>query len=204
MDSTIASVEGIDWLAKRCDPSVAREIASLTSRAMDGELSLDDIYGRRLALIRPDEGEMDELARLYETSLAHGAAHAIGRLRDHGVKLVIVSGGILQAILPVARKLGFSDGEVFAVELYFDSDGRYTGFDDETPLITQHGKADIVRELALPRPLLAVGDGSTDAALAPVVDTFAAFTGFVRRDPVVADADRELHSFDELLGLVLA
>jgi hypothetical protein len=36
------------------------------------------------------------------------------------------------------------------------------------------------------------------------VDTFAAFTGFVRREPVVAAADCELHSFDELLDLVLA
>ncbi len=204
MDSTIASVEGIDWLARRCEPAVAREIASLTSRAMDGELALDDIYGERLALIRPDEREIGELALLYETSLAPGAAHSIARLRDDGVKLVIVSGGILQAVLPAARTLGFSDGEVHAVELHFDSHGRYAGFDDTTPLITQHGKARVVRELALPRPLLAVGDGSTDAALVPVVDTFAAFTGFVRREPVVAAADCELHSFDELLDLVLA
>jgi HAD superfamily phosphoserine phosphatase-like hydrolase len=204
MDSTIVSVEGIDWLARRRDPAVAREIASLTARAMNGELALDAIYGERLALIRPDQAEMEELARLYETSLAPGAEQAIAHLRDHGVKLVIVSGGILQAILPVARRLGFSDGEVRAVALDFDSEGRYAGFDDESPLITQHGKADVVRELALPRPILAVGDGSTDAALVPVVDTFAAFTGFARREPVIALADGELHSFDELLELVLA
>ncbi len=204
MDSTIASVEGIDWLARRCEPAVARAVASLTARAMDGELPLDDIYGERLALIRPDEREIGELALLYERSLAPGAAHAIEQLRRGDVTLAIVSGGILQAILPAARTLGFSDSEVHAVELYFDSDGKYAGFDDESPLITQQGKADLVRELALPRPLLAVGDGSTDAAMAPVVDTFAAFTGFVRRDAVVAIAGCELHSFDELLDLVLA
>jgi HAD superfamily phosphoserine phosphatase-like hydrolase len=204
MDSTIVTVEGIDWLARRCEPAVAREIASLTARAMDGELALDDVYGERLALIRPDAREIEELARLYATSLAPDAAQAITRLRENGVKLVIVSGGILQAIVPVARELGFADGEVRAVELYFDTEGRYAGFDDETPLITQRGKADVVRELALPRPLLAIGDGSTDAALLPVVDTFAAFTGFARREPVVAVADRELRSFDELLELVLA
>jgi phosphoserine phosphatase len=203
MDSTVAFVEGIDWLARRCDPAVARDIASLTSRAMDGELALDDIYGERLALIRPDQAEIEELALLYERSLAPGAARSIERLRDDGVKLAIVSGGIRQAILPAARKLGFVDGEVRAVEVYFDSNGGYAGFDDKTPLITQHGKAEVVRELALPRPILAVGDGSTDAALLPVVDTFAAFTGFVRRETVVAVADCELHSFDELLDLVL-
>jgi len=203
MDSTIASVEGIDWLAKRREPGVASEIASLTARAMDGELTLDDIYGERLALIRPSELEIAELALLYESSLAPGASDVIARLRAEGVKLVIVSGGILQALLPAARLLGFADTEVHAVRVDFDSRGEYAGFDYASPLTTQHGKADVVRALSLPRPLLAVGDGSTDAALLPVVDSFAAFTGFVRREPVVAVADNDVRSFDELLQLVL-
>lgn len=204
MDSTIASVEGIDWLASRRGPTVAQEIASLTERSMDGELELDTIYGERLALIRPDVGEIDELARLYESRLAPGAIEVTRRLRGEGVRLVIVSGGILQAILPAARTLGFTEGEVHAVSLCFDSRGRYAGFDDRSPLTTQEGKARVVRDLTLPRPLLAVGDGSTDAALRPVVDSFAAFTGFVRRAAVVALADRELCSFNDLLELVLA
>lgn len=203
MDSTIASVEGIDWLAKRCEPAVAGEVTSLTARAMDGELALDEIYGERLALIRPSEPDVAELALLYERSLAPGASAVIARLRAEGVTLVIVSGGILQALLPVARVLGFADAEVHAVRLDFDSRGEYAGFDCASPLITQHGKADVVRALSLPRPLLAVGDGSTDAALLPVVDSFAAFTGFVRREPVVAVADNEVRSFNELLQLVL-
>lgn len=204
MDSTVAAVEGIDWLARRCDPDVAREIASLTARAMDGELTLDDIYGERLALIRPDAEAIRELALLYERSLAPGVANAIVRLRREGVKLVIVSGGVRQAILPAARTIGFADSDVHAVALRFDSAGRYAGFDDRSPLITQHGKATVVRELALPRPILALGDGSTDAALRPVVESFVAFTGIARRELVVAAADRELRSFDELPGLVLA
>lgn len=203
MDSTIASVEGIDWLARRCEPAVASEVASLTARAMDGELALEAIYGERLALIRPSELEIAELALLYESSLAPGASDVIARLRAEGVKLVIVSGGILQALLPAARALGFADAEVHAVRVHFDSRGEYVGFDGASPLITQHGKADVARALSLPRPLLAVGDGSTDAALLPVVDLFAAFTGFVRREPVVAVAGTEVRSFNELLQLVL-
>lgn len=204
MDSTLASVEGIDWLARQREPAVAREIESLTARAMDGELALDDIYGERLELIRPSELEVDELALRYESSLAPGASDAIARLRDDGVELVIVSGGILQALLPAARALGFADAEVHAVRVDFDPHGEYAGFDSSSPLARQHGKVDVVRALALPRPLLAVGDGSTDAALLPVVDSFVAFTGFVRREPVVAVADSEVRSFHDLLQLVLA
>jgi hypothetical protein len=36
------------------------------------------------------------------------------------------------------------------------------------------------------------------------VDAFAAYTGFVRRDAVVAGADFVVESFDQLLELVLA
>jgi HAD superfamily phosphoserine phosphatase-like hydrolase len=204
MDSTLSSMEGIDWLARRRAPAVAREIEALTARAMDGELALDDVYGERLALLRPSEVEIDELALRYESSLAPGAAAVVDRLRDEGVELVIVSGGILQAILPAARALGFPDHAVHAVRMEFDARGEYAGFDSASPLVTQHGKVDVVRALSLPRPLLAVGDGATDAALLPAVDTFAAFTGFVRREAVVAVAHRELRSFQDLLQLVLA
>jgi phosphoserine phosphatase len=87
--------------------------------------------------------------------------------------------------------------------LSFDERGEYQGYDRSSPLATQLGKRDVLRALQLPRPVLAVGDGSTDAAMAPEADIFAAFTGFVRREPVVAMADSELRSFDDLLELVL-
>jgi hypothetical protein len=37
-----------------------------------------------------------------------------------------------------------------------------------------------------------------------VADAFIAFTGFVRRVPVVAGADAAVDSFDQLVELVLA
>jgi phosphoserine phosphatase len=61
-----------------------------------------------------------------------------------------------------------------------------------------------VRSLDLPRRILAVGDGATDLAMRADVDAFAAFTGFVRREAVVAAADLELERFDQLVELALA
>lgn len=203
MDSTLSGVEGIDWLAERRGPAVAREVAALTARAMNGDLPLDAVYGERLALIRPSAADVAALARHYEESLATGAPAAIERLRAAGVALAIISGGILQAILPSARQLGFTDAEVNAVRIDFDERGAFRDFDRSSPLTMQRGKADVLRALVLPHPLLAVGDGSTDAAMAPPADAFAAFTGFVRREPVVAVAGTELHSFHDLLELVL-
>jgi phosphoserine phosphatase len=203
MDSTLSGIEGVDWLGARRGPELASAVARLTDRAMDGEIPIDAIYGERLALIRPRLAEIAALAEAYTERLAPDAARAIERLRDAGVEVVVVSGGFREAIVPCVARLGVPAEAVHAVSVYFTDAGDYAGFESSSPLATQGGKCTVVRGLALPRPILAVGDGATDAAMRPVVDSFAAYTGFVRRDAVVRVADRELHSFDELLEIVL-
>ena len=204
VDSTLCNIEGIDWLAARRGPDVAAAIVRLTERAMDGEIPLEAVYGDRLALIRPTNNDIAQLARAYADALAPGARDSIFRMRDNGVALALVSGGIRQAIRPLARELGFSDGSLHAVSLSFDREGHFLGYDEKSPLATQHGKKDVVAALALPRPSLAVGDGATDAAMRQATDAFAAFTGFVQRDAVVRAADYIVASFTELTALVLS
>jgi phosphoserine phosphatase len=203
VDSTLCGVEGVDWLAERRGPHVAAEVARLTERAMDGELALDTVYGERLAMIQPSAPEIAALALAYRRALAPGAPAAVARLVRHGVRVVLVSGGIREAILPIAAGLRLPPADVHAVSLRFDATGAYAGFDIASPLATQRGKLEVVRALALPRPALAVGDGATDAAMRSAVDAFAAFTGFVRRPAVLIAADMELPSFAHLLEAVL-
>jgi hypothetical protein len=57
--------------------------------------------------------------------------------------------------------------------------------------------------MALQGPVLAVGDGITDCEIKSVVDSFAAYTGFMKRDPVIARADYVIENFDQLRNLVL-
>ena len=203
VDSTLSGIEGVDWLAARRGAEVAAEIARLTERAMSGEIALDAIYGLRLDLIRPTAAEVGELADAYAAALAPGAAEAIARLLDRGIRVVIVSGGIREAIVPFVAGLGVDDSQVHAVRLAFDDAGRFAGFDTASPMTTQAGKRTLVEGLGLARPSLMVGDGATDAAVRPAVDAFAAFTGFARRETVVRVADHEVASFDQLLEIVL-
>ena len=202
VDSTLCGIEGVDWLAARRGPEMAARVVALTEQAMQGLIPLDAVYGERLALIRPSRDDVAALAAAYVGALSRGAADALRRLRAAGLAVVLVSGGLREAILPVALQLGFIAGDVHAVGVAFDEAGAYAGYDRASPLATQAGKRTLVESLALPRPALAVGDGSTDAAMRPAVDAFAAFTGFVRREPVVRAADIELASFDELAELV--
>ena len=103
--------------------------------------------------------------------------------------------------ISVTHPVEFTNG---AVSLRFGEDGAYAGFDERSPLATASGKRRIVESLALEPPALGVGDGSTDLAMRPAVAAFAAFTGFVRREPVAAAADHVLSSFTSLRELVLA
>lgn len=204
VDSTLCGVEGIDWLAARRGAEAGALIAELTDRAMNGELALDAVYGERLGVVRPSRDDLDALAAEYERSLAPGAAAAIARMRSAGRRIVLVSGGIRNAILPVARRLGIADDDVHAVGVQLSAAGEYERYDVRSPMTTSEGKRSVVESLALPRRLLAVGDGATDLAIRPVADAFAAFTGFVRRDTIVAQADSVLDTFDQLAELVLA
>jgi phosphoserine phosphatase len=92
---------------------------------------------------------------------------------------------------------------VHAVSVAFTPEGRYAGHDAQSPLTTSDGKRTVVERLALPKRVLAVGDGATDLAMKPAVDMFAAFTGFVNRPAVVAGADIAIDSFDQIVELVL-
>jgi phosphoserine phosphatase len=199
VDSTLCGVEGIDWLAQRRGADVAQRVRGLTERAMNGEIALDSVYGQRLALIRPTRSDVDELGQVYRRTIAEGAAETIGAWTKRGLRVALVSGGIREAIAPLAREMGVT---VYAVSLHFDAKGDYVDFDAASPLATRQGKLEVVRSLALPRPILAVGDGATDVAMKQAVDRFVAYTGFARREQVVAAADAVASSFAELAQIV--
>ena len=204
VDSTLCGIEGIDWLADRRGPAIGAEVIALTDRAMRGGIALDAVYGKRLTLVRPSRDDVCALADAYAGSLAPGAARAVARLLDEGRRVVMVSGGIREAILPLGQLLGIVSADVHAVSVRFDAAGDYSDFDMTSPLTTATGKRTLAESFGLPSRVLAVGDGVTDLATRPAVDAFAAFTGFVTRDPVVRSADFIIHSFDQLVELVLA
>ena len=203
VDSTLSDIEGIDWLAALRGPEVEAWSAALTARAMAGAIPIEAVYGERMGVVRPTLSEIEELANVYVDRIAPGAKEVLAELGKHEVELVMVSGGLREAILPLAAELGVREERVHAVSVFFDAHGGYSGFDDQSPFTQQLGKRSAVAAMGLPTPVLAVGDGMTDCEMKPAVDGFAAFTGFMRRDPVVARADYVIENFDQLRKLVL-
>jgi phosphoserine phosphatase len=203
VDSTLSGIEGIDWLASRRGEIIARRVSALTEEAMRGSVPLEHVYGTRLATIRPRREDVDALSRAYVEALAPGVVETVAQFRRAGVHMVLMSGGLRHALVRLAFHLGIDLADLHAVDIRFDALGAYTGFDTQSPLTTSDGKTKQLAKLKLENPVLIVGDGSTDLGMRRVTGQFAAFTGFVTRDPVVSQADFVIESFEELASLVL-
>ncbi|MBL0170831.1 MAG: HAD-IB family phosphatase [Gemmatimonadaceae bacterium] len=202
VDSTLAALEGIDWLAEQRSPEVARACTDLTARAMAGEMPLEDVYLWRVQAIAPTAAEIGALSDAYREAVQPGAVELIAALRDAGCAVHVLSGGLRAALLPLAHDLGVPSDQVHAVTLATDASGRYVALDGDQPLATQLGKAKVLASLQLERPVVMIGDGSTDAAARGVTEGFIAYTGVARRPSVVAVADAEASSFAALALLL--
>ena len=203
VDSTLSGIEGIDWLAAQRGPEIESWSAALTEKAMKGEIPIEAVYSERMRIVKPTLLEIQQLGKVYVERITPGAVKTIAKFRSLGIAVVMVSGGLREAILPLARELGVDQKHVHAVSVFFDEDGGYAGFDDASLLTRQSGKRTIVGQMKLKGPILAVGDGMTDLEIKSVVQGFAAFTAFTRREPVIAQADFVVENFDQLRDLIL-
>jgi phosphoserine phosphatase len=187
-DSTLSRIEGIDELARRA--GCAAEIAALTEAAMNGSLPLDEIYAKRLDMVRPDRAALAWLAERYADEMVSGAVETIATLRQYGKAVCVVSGGLLQPVAEFACSLGFAGDEVHAVKVHLDAAGAYEGFDVGSPLWRSDGKAIICRGLAARHGNVAmVGDGVTDLAARAGGAYVVGFGGIMHRDVVMQGAD---------------
>jgi phosphoserine phosphatase len=187
-DSTLSKIEGIDELAKRV--GLGEEMAELTDSAMNGDVPLEAVYERRLSIIKPDQNAIIWLGDLYIDTMVEGVEEVFKTLLKKGKQVHIISGGIRQAILPLAEKLGLSSSHVHAVDIFFNQDGSYQNFDTASPLAKTGGKAIICHSLTNGASKLAmIGDGQTDLESRQAGAEFIGFGGVVERKAVREQAD---------------
>ena len=198
IDSTIVTIEGIDVLADG-NP----EIAKLTAAAMNGEIPLDQVYAKRLEMIRPSKDRVEKLGAEYVRSLVDGATETIATLQDNGVAVHLVTAGIEQAIRPLADALNIRN--VHAVKLTFDANGRYKDFDRRSFLTRSGGKELVVRDVRARSHGKAafIGDGVSDLEAKPAVDLFIGFGGVVVRPRVKENADVYVTNLRDVLNHLL-
>ena len=92
-----------------------------------------------------------------------------------------------------------------AVDLLFDHEGNYVGFDEHYPTTRSGGKPEVIARLKVQfnaEQTVMVGDGASDLEAKSVVDRFIGFGRYTVRPKVRAGAHVFIHSLDELVAIL--
>lgn len=191
-DSTLITRESLEELLARARPDLAKEIREITAAGMEGRISFRESLEKRIALVRPTRAQVEALGREAKAWITPGMEGLVGEERG---EVWLVSGGLLEALLPVAEHLQIPPARVLATRARWSRKGELLGLDvrDKPEMLRPHAAA-------MARPRILVGDGMTDYEpfREGLVDHFVAFTANVRRPPVVATGAPEAASVDDL------
>ncbi len=202
-DSTLSTIEGIDELARLKGKEL--RVSVLTDKAMNGELDLSEVYGKRLKALRPSLAQLKAVEDLYARTIVPDAPEVIHALQFLGKEVFIISGGLVDAVRGFGRRLGVAPDHIRAVELeYNELSGEWWRYHEpqaqqqktyleyvEGPLTESSGKTQIIDDLSRGRAgrRMMIGDGSSDLATKPHVDLFVGFGGVVARERVRRESD---------------
>jgi phosphoserine phosphatase len=202
-DSTLSTIEGIDELARFRGDETFREVEQLTNAAMNGMVPLDEVFRRRMEIIRPDRAACEAVAQRYIATIVPGVEETLADLRAQGWRIVILSGGFAPLIRPLADKLDIYFIE--AVPLRLDEAGNYCSYGSDFPTTRNGGKPEIIREwknALLPTLTAMVGDGMSDCETMAEVDCFIGFGGVIKREKVRQAAAHFVTHFPEIAGIL--
>ena len=206
-DSTLSTIEGIDVLARHAGKQWRIEV--LTNAAMDGDLELEAVYGKRLQAIRPTRAQVQAIRHAYKSTVSEDARAVLDALKLLGHDVYIISGGLAQPVVDFGVHLGVPAERIRAVHLHYDQlSGDWWRSDDaadwkqtylayqEGALTISDGKADIVKELLGGRNgrSLLIGDGTSDLRASREVNLFVGFGGVVARPTVKENAPAFINS----------
>ena len=207
-DSTLTTIEGIDVLADFAGKKWRVEV--LTRAAMDGELDLEEVYGKRLRAVKPTREQIRRIRQAYKRNVVEDATAVIAALQYLGHKVYIISGGLAEPVEEFGIFLGVPKENIRAVGVaynqltgdwwnknqpYTEGDVQYLTY-EEGALTISDGKAQIVRELLAGqrgRSLL-IGDGNSDLLAGTAVDLFVGYGGIAARQRVMEQAPIYLHT----------
>jgi phosphoserine phosphatase len=202
-DGTLSAVEGVDELARMAGPGAFSQVEEMTSAAMNGSLRLEQVFARRLEIIRPTRDALAAVGRLYIETVEPSAKATVALLAERGWTAIVVSAGYRLSIRPLADFLGIA--RVEAVDIHFGPDGGFRGYDAAFPATRSGGKAEILRRLRAelrPARVVMVGDGVSDLEAKPAADLFVGFGRYVERERVRREAGAFIHSLSELPPLL--
>jgi len=160
MDSTLIQQEVIDLLAIHAGKS--EEVKEITKLAMNGEIEFKEALAKRVQLLAGLPETIFEKVRS-ELTLSPGAESLIETLHKIGHKVGVVSGGFIEVIEPLLKKLNIDYSKANSLEIV---NGKLTG-KLVGAVVDRLGKQKALEEFAAREKIpleqtVAIGDGAND------------------------------------------
>lgn len=164
MDSTMIEQECIDELA--AEAGVGEMVATITARAMNGEVDFEGALRERVALLKGLDEAVIAKVLANRITLMPGGDTLVATMKANGAYAALVSGGFTAFTGHVAAVLGFDENRANTLLV---RDGRLTGV-PAMPILGRDAKVAALREITAARGLsptdvLAVGDGANDLGM---------------------------------------
>jgi phosphoserine phosphatase len=197
MDSTMIRQECVDELAD--EAGVGEYVASITARAMNGEIGFEGALRERVGLLKGLPVETIEHVIATRIELMPGGPELVRTMKAHGAWCALVSGGFVDFTDRIAEMIGFQETRANRL---VQAGGKLTGEVVE-PILGRQAKADALLEIAkrlglTPADAIAVGDGANDLTMLGLAGTGVA----LHAKPKVAEqADIRL-DYNDLTALL--
>jgi phosphoserine phosphatase len=195
MDSTLITIECIDEIADML--GIKPAVASITERAMRGEIDFRASLAQRVALLKGLQ--LTALERVYaeRLRLSSGAEEMLARFHAAGARSLLVSGGFTFFTDRLKSRLSLHHTLSNVLEI---AEGRLTGR-VAGDIVDAQAKAQALHDLrtAIPGGLaVAIGDGANDLPLFNAADVSVAY----RAKPIVRAQATHALDFSGLDGVV--
>lgn len=164
MDSTMIGQECIDELA--AEVGLKDKVATITARAMNGEIAFEPALIERVALLRGLPASVIDKVIEKRITLTPGGPELIATMTARGYHTALVSGGFTVFTSRVAGMLGFHENRA---NVLIEQDGLLTG-EVAMPILGKQAKVDALEEITARLGIsvdeaMAVGDGANDLGM---------------------------------------
>ena len=192
MDSTLIGQECVDELADVA--GVGGRVATITERAMRGEVAFAPALRERVALLTGMSETVIQDVLKDRITLNRGARTLVQTMRANGAYVAIVSGGFRQFTRAIRERIGADEDRANTLVI---EEGKLTGEVIE-PILGEGAKLGALKEIAAAMGLtlddtLAVGDGANDLPMLQAAGLGAAYRA---KRKVAAGADARVEHTD--------
>ena len=140
-----------------------KQLAKITDQGMNGEIDLKTSIKKRINLIALQESDIINFQNQVIDFITPGIIDIIKLLQKNHCNIYFISGGLLDCILPIARKLAIPTKNCFA-NTYKIKNNKII-LDEQNPLMRSDGKSKVIKKIKQLFPknkIIIIGDGISD------------------------------------------